>query len=183
VYAGCVFPANRAYTGELAGYAEAVGERLAESGARGRLSVDFVAVRRKRWDVFGIEVNLRKGGTTHPYTVLRHLAPGRFETRSGDWVTDRDGTTRCYTSTDTLMDPAWTTLQPATVIRAVESAGLSFDRDAGTGVVLHMLSGLAIDGRCGLTAIARSDGEGRDMAAAAEAAVAAAAAGAVGGPA
>lgn len=183
VYAGCIFPANRAYTGELAGYAEAVGERLAERGARGRLSVDFVAVRRKHWDVFGIEVNLRKGGTTHPFTVLRHLAPGHFEKATGDWVTDRDGTTRCYTSTDTLMDPAWTTLPPAAVISAVESAGVAFDREAGTGVVLHMLSGLAIDGRCGLTAIARSGGEARDMAAAAEAAIAVAAVGTVGGPA
>jgi hypothetical protein len=40
------------------------------------------------------------------------------------------------------------------VIDAVNRAGLQFDPVAGTGVVLHMLSGLAIDGRFGLTAIA-----------------------------
>jgi pheganomycin biosynthesis PGM1-like protein len=39
------------------------------------------------------------------------------------------------------------------VIRAVRSAGLGFDRARGTGVVLHMLSGLSIDGRLGPTAI------------------------------
>ena len=43
-----------------------------------------------------------------------------------------------------------------------------------------MLSGLAIDGRCGLTAIAQSGSEARDMAADAGAAIAARA---VGGPA
>lgn len=180
VFSGCHFPANRAYTSLLAAHAQAVGERLAERGARGRLAVDFVAILRRRWKVFAIEVNLRKGGTTHPFTVLRHLVPGRFEPATGDWVATADGTTRCYTSTDSLIDPAWTGLAPATVIDAVRRAGLEFDRETGTGVVLHMLSGLAIDGRCGLTAIARSGSEARDMAADAGAAIAARA---VGGPA
>ncbi|MGH6693625.1 MAG: peptide ligase PGM1-related protein [Gammaproteobacteria bacterium] len=40
------------------------------------------------------------------------------------------------------------------MIDAVGAAGLSFDHHAGTGVVLHMLSGLGIDGRFGLTAFA-----------------------------
>jgi hypothetical protein len=180
VYAGCHFPANRAYTGVLADHAQAVGERLAARGARGRLGVDFVAVRQRHWKVFAIEVNLRKGGTTHPFTVLRHLVPGRFEPGTGDWVASADGATRCYTSTDSLTGDGWTRLTPGHVIEAVRAAGLEFDRASETGVVLHMLSGLAIDGRCGLTAIARSGGEARDMAAEAAAAIGARA---VGGPA
>jgi hypothetical protein len=40
-------------------------------------------------------------------------------------------------------------------------AGIGFDYRTGTGVVLHMLSGLAIDGRMGLTAIERTP-EGAD---------------------
>jgi hypothetical protein len=38
----------------------------------------------------------------------------------------------------------------------VADAGLRFDHRTGTGVVLHMLSCLAIDGRFGLTAIGRT---------------------------
>jgi hypothetical protein len=38
------------------------------------------------------------------------------------------------------------------VIDAVDAAGLGFDHRTGTGVVVHMLSGLGIDGRLGLTA-------------------------------
>jgi hypothetical protein len=38
----------------------------------------------------------------------------------------------------------------------VGRAGLRFDPSRRTGVVLHMLSGLAIDGRFGLTAIAET---------------------------
>jgi hypothetical protein len=174
VYSGCHFPADPAYTGQLAEHAAAVGEVLASRGARGRLSIDFVAVRRRRWEVFGIEVNLRKGGTTHPYTVLRNLVPGRFEAATGAWRADSGGV-RCYTSTDSLTRPGWTGLPARAAIDAVEGAGLAFDRESGTGVVLHMLSGLAIDGRCGLTAIARTPAEGRELAAAAEEAVDAAA--------
>ena len=49
------------------------------------------------------------------------------------------------------------------VIRAVSDAGLQFDRRSGTGVVLHMLSCLAIDGRLGLTAIGLSPDHARSL--------------------
>jgi hypothetical protein len=103
--------------------------------------------------VYAIEVNLRKGGTTHPYAALRNLVPGRYDTAAGRWIAD-DGTTRAYSSTDNLVDESWLGLAPADVIRAVRDAGLQFDPSTGTGTVLHMLSGLEIDGRFGLTAIA-----------------------------
>jgi hypothetical protein len=49
------------------------------------LSVDFAAAGDAdgRWQVFALEVNLRKGGTTHPYTVLRNLVPGRYDSEHG----------------------------------------------------------------------------------------------------
>ena len=42
-------------------------------------------------------------------------------------------------------------------------AGIGFDYRTGTGVVLHMLSGLAIDGRFGLTAIAETIAEAAEL--------------------
>jgi hypothetical protein len=47
-------------------------------GVIGRLAVDFVVARRDdgRWEPFAIEINLRKGGTTHPYEALGRLAGG-----------------------------------------------------------------------------------------------------------
>ena len=108
--------------------------------------------------MYAIEVNLRKGGTTHPYAALRNLVPGRYDTAAGRWIAD-DGTTRAYSSTDNLVDESWLGLAPADVIRAVRDAGLQFDPSTGTGTVLHMLSGLEIDGRFGLTAIAPTPAE------------------------
>jgi hypothetical protein len=156
VYTGCRFPADRGYAPLIARYAEATGRALAARGVLGRVSVDFAAAQDAggRWVVRALEINLRKGGTTHPYTVLRNLVPGRYDAEAGCWRTG-DGTSRCYSATDNLVDPAWTGLPPHEVICALRSAGLGFDRARGTGVVLHMLSGLSIDGRLGLTAIGR----------------------------
>jgi hypothetical protein len=156
VYLGCRFPANPAYAAELARYGAVVGARLAELGAIGRLSVDFAAARQKgSWAVRALEVNLRKGGTTHPYAALRNLVPGRYDPRLGTWVAV-DGTTRAYRATDNIVDERRRGMAPADVIAAIDAAGLRFDHRTGTGVILHMLSCLAIDGRFGVTAIGSS---------------------------
>jgi hypothetical protein len=154
VYIGCRFPAEQVYAAPLAKYAQAVGEHLARRGAIGRFSVDFAAAcdDAGAWQVFALEINLRNGGTTHPFAVLRNLVPGRYDAPAGQWVT-RAGTSRAYCATDNLVNADWIGLPPTTVIRSVGESGLQFDQRTGTGVVLHMLSCLAVDGRFGLTAI------------------------------
>jgi hypothetical protein len=49
------------------------------------------------------------------------------------------------------------------VIKAVADAGLEFDHCSGTGIVLHMLSCLAIDGRFGPTAIGRTSEQAAEL--------------------
>ena len=173
VYLGCRFPADPAYAPEVARYAAAVGEELADAGALGRFSVDFVAsadAEEGEWVVHALEINLRKGGTTHPYAALRNVAPGRYEPERGRWLT-AEGSTRCYSATDNLLDSSWVGLAPTAVIDAVANAGLQFDPEAQTGVILHMLSGLAIDGRFGLTAIGETPEDAARLHEAARAAV------------
>lgn len=164
VYLGCRFPADPAYAGRLATDAGAAGERLASQGALGRFSVDFVVAADEtgEWRIHALEINLRKGGTTHPYSALRNLVPGRYDTVAGRWVA-ADDSTRAYSATDNLVDPAWLGLPATDVIDAVARAGLEFDHRTGTGVVLHMLSGLAIDGRLGLTAIGSTPEAATDL--------------------
>ena len=135
--------------------------------ALGRFAVDFVCAADDDgpWRVYAIEVNLRQGGTTHPYTALRNLVPGRYEPDAGHWTANEDGRARAYTATDNLLDPRWTGLDPGAVIGAVREAGLEFTHATGTGVVLYMLSGLAIDGRLGLVAIGYTPDEAEALAA------------------
>jgi hypothetical protein len=165
VYLGCVFPADPDYAVELARQGRAVGLELGRAGAVGRASVDFVAAREGNggWGLHALEINLRKGGTTHPYAALRNLVPGRYDTDLGRWVVDDDGSERAYRATDNVVDPAWEGRSPQSVIDAVRAAGLQFDPARGTGVVLHMLSCLAVDGRFGATAIGTSRAHAGDL--------------------
>jgi hypothetical protein len=164
IFTGCQFPADPCYAPVIARYAEAVGGHLAQRGAVGSLGVDFAVAGDGEggWEPFGLEVNLRNGGTTHPITVLRNLVPGGYDVESGRWVTT-GGASRSYCATDNMVDIAWLGLPPAAVIAAVAEAGLTFDHASGTGVVLHMLSCLAIDGRFGLTAIGRTPEHASDL--------------------
>ena len=117
VYLGCRFPADPAYAPRLADAARAVGQQLARRGALGRFSVDFVAAGDDagRWRIDAIEINLRKGGTTHPYSALRNLVPGRYATDEGRWIAEY-GTNRAYSATDNLVDEAWLGLPVPDVI-------------------------------------------------------------------
>jgi hypothetical protein len=155
IYLGCRFPANPAYSATLARHGKAVGEALAAQGALGRASVDFAAVRSRSgaWNLYGLEINLRTSGTNHPLAALNNLVPGRYDVARGVWLAG-DGSSRSYRSTDNLVDPGWRGRDVRDVIRTIRAAGLEFDRVSRTGVVLHMLSGLGIDGRLGVTAIA-----------------------------
>ena len=65
---------------ELHRWGEAVGEQLAALGALDHFSIDALARRfGDRWSLQAIEVNLRKGGTTHPHQVLRFLSHGKLD--------------------------------------------------------------------------------------------------------
>lgn len=156
LYAGCRFPAMEDYRDDLAAHGASVGRLLADRGALGRFGVDFVATRTSSgWRLHGLEINLRKSGTSHPLTLLHNLTAGHYDGADRTWSLT-DGSRRCYRSTDSLVDPAWRGRPESDVIDAVDRAGLTFDRRHGVGAVLHMLNGLQAEGVVGLTTIGRS---------------------------
>lgn len=164
VYEGCVFPCDPVYAPDIAGAALAIGSLLARRGVLGRFSADFAAARNGgEWKTYALEVNLRKGGTTHPFAALRNLVPGRYDPVVGAWITQGGGR-RAYYATDNLIDPSWLGFPPEDCIAAVREAGLEFDPHTGLGTILHMLSCLEVDGRFGLTAIAETPEAARAMA-------------------
>ena len=155
VYQGCSFPADPAYAVDLARHTEAAGRALAAAGALGRFAVDFMAVRSAAgWQLSALEINLRKGGTTHPYGLARLLTGGHYDPDRGE-LFDPEGRSHCYVSTDNLLDPARLTRTPAEVRRRLIDAGLSYDGDRREGVVPHLLDCMAIDGRMGYTVMGR----------------------------
>lgn len=164
VYEGCRLPADPAYSRLIADAGLRIGRRLAREGVVGRFAVDFMTLKQPddRWEARALEINLRKGGTTHPVGTIRLLTGGSYDAPAGVYRAG-DGAERCYVSTDNLVDPAWLGLDPRKVIEWVADAGLAWNPKERRGVVLHMLECLAVDGRFGLTAIERTPDEAADL--------------------
>ena len=152
-YFGCHFPADQEYAAQIAGEGLRVGRRLAREGVIGRASVDFAAVKGAGgWRVYALEINLRCGGTTHPLFALTTLTDGVYEPLAGEYRT-RLGDLKHYAATDHLDSPAYQSLTPDDLLDVVAERELGWDGDREVGVVLHMVSALAVAGRIGLTAI------------------------------
>ncbi|MBM5808801.1 MAG: carboxylate-amine ligase [Cyanobacteria bacterium M_surface_9_m1_291] len=158
-YQGCRFPCDNAYRLELMRYGQAIGEALAAEGALERYAVDFIARRLgDRWDVQAIEVNLRQGGTTHPYLALSAITAGALDHQSGLYRSPT-GEPLHYEATDTFSDPALRGLLPEDLIDIVAEAGLHFDPAHLRGSVFHLLGCLSEYGKLGMTCIGRSAAE------------------------
>jgi PGM1 C-terminal domain len=158
-YLGCRFPADPAYAPAITREAVKVGERLAREGVIGRFAVDFVAVRSGGgWDPYAIELNLRKGGTTHPFLTLQFLTDGVYDSETGVF-TAPSGRAKHFVASDHVESPLYRALTPDDLFDVVVRRGLHFDQSRQTGVVFHMMSALGEHGRTGLTAVA-DDPEG-----------------------
>ena len=155
-YLGCRFPADPAYAAAITREAVKVGERLADEGVIGRFAVDFVAVRTGGgWDPYAIELNLRKGGTTHPFLTLQFLTDGRYDPETGAF-TAPSGREKHFVASDHVESPLYRALTPDDLFDIAVRRGLHFDQSRQTGVVFHMMSALGEHGRTGLTAVAET---------------------------
>jgi hypothetical protein len=153
-YLGCRFPADPAYAAAITREAVKVGERLALEGVLGRFAVDFVVVRNGGgWDPYAIELNLRKGGTTHPFLTLQFLTDGHYDPETGVFSAP-GGREKHFVASDHVESPAYRSLTPDDLFDIVVRQGLHFDQARQTGVVFHMMSALGEHGRTGLTAVA-----------------------------
>jgi hypothetical protein len=159
-YLGCVFPAAPEYARMITEHAATIGRRLADQGALGRFAIDFVVVRDAGggWTSYAIELNLRKGGTTHPFLTLQYLTDGRYDPRTALFVTSL-GQEKHLVATDHLESELLKGLAPADVFDIVVRHGLHFDQSRQVGIVFHMISCLTECGRLGLTAVGDTPAE------------------------
>ncbi|HWH99657.1 MAG TPA: peptide ligase PGM1-related protein, partial [Propionibacteriaceae bacterium] len=129
-------------------------------GALGRFAVDFVVKRDAagRWSAYAIELNLRKGGTTHPFLTLQFLTDGSYDGASGRFLLP-GGEQRHLVATDHFESSELRALVVEDLFDIVARHGLHFDQSRQTGVVFHMISSLTEHGRIGLTAVGQSPEE------------------------
>ena len=150
VYLGCRFPASAAYRAEITEAATRVGEVLAGEGVIGSFGIDFLVM--PDGGIYLSEINLRMGGTTHPYWMARLATGASYDPARGELVArDRP---KSYLATDNLKSQHLAGLSPAEVIARVDGAGLGLDPSSGTGVALHLLGAVPGYGKMGATCVA-----------------------------
>ncbi|MFO1068694.1 MAG: peptide ligase PGM1-related protein [Geminicoccaceae bacterium] len=154
VYLGCRFPADPAYAQAVQAAGLAVAGALRQRGVLGRFGVDFVSVRDPAggWRHHAIEINLRKGGTTHPFQMLKLLTDGRYDPATASFATP-DGTPCHYVASDNLESERYRGLTPDDLIDIAVEHGLHFHGAAHEGVAFHLIGALSEFGKLGLTCV------------------------------
>ena len=156
VYLGCRFPADPEYRLAISERALRVGRVLADKGVMGSFGIDFLVAHGHGGNhVYLSEINLRMGGTTHPFWMARLATGGQYDSSVGELVAP-DGTPRRYVATDNIKEPALIGRTPSEVIAAVDAAGLGFDADRAVGVTLHLMGALRPFGKMGATCVAET---------------------------
>lgn len=153
VFLGCTFPAIDDYRLEIQQSGSDIAQALAEKGVIGRFGIDYVSVKEHDvWTHYAIEVNLRKGGTTHPFLTLKFLTGGRYSNEDGLFYAP-SGKPKYYFSTDTLQSHKYKGLRPEDLVDIAVYNGLHFHGPTERGVVFHLIGALSQFGKIGLVAI------------------------------
>ncbi|MGC5013692.1 peptide ligase PGM1-related protein [Streptosporangium sp. DT93] len=162
VYQGCSFPARQEYRAELRAYAERIARVLSARGVVGLFGVDFFAVRAAGGHrTLLCEINLRIGGTTHPFGAAILTTGATYDPGTGLLV--HEGRAKYYVATDNCAAPGLLGRTPGEVVKLIQDEGLGFDRERRTGNVLHLLGAVTCFGKLGFTSIGDSAEEAAEL--------------------
>ncbi len=156
VYLGCRFPADEAYRLAIQTEGAKVAAALGQRGVLGRFAVDFISVRHgDTWQHYGIEINLRKGGTTHPFQMLQFLTGGAYDPATGTFRTQA-GQPRFYYASDNLQAEHYKGMTPSDLVDVAVLNGLHYDGTVHEGVVFHLIGALSEFGKLGVVCVGAS---------------------------
>jgi PGM1 C-terminal domain len=155
VFLGARFPADPAYSVDIGKMGHHIASRLRNEGVLGRFSIDFLSVKNEHgWDHYAIEINLRKGGTTHPYLMLQFLTDGEYDAERGIYHMPNNQT-RCYYATDNLKSERYRGLTPHDLIEIAICNDLHYDSASQEGVMFHLIGALSQYGKLGVVCIGK----------------------------
>jgi pheganomycin biosynthesis PGM1-like protein len=153
IFLGCSFPAHEGYRLDIQRAGARVGTVLRDQGVTGRFGVDFVTVETPDgWAHYGIEINIRKGGTTHPFLMLQFLTDGEYDPKTGLYRTP-SGAPRSYYASDNVVNPLYRGFTPEDLTDISVNHGLHFHGGTQEGVVFHLIGALSEFGKVGVLCI------------------------------
>jgi hypothetical protein len=165
VFLGSSFPAHEDYRLHIQEVAHAIGTVLASYGVVSRFGVDFLVWRNgpdEPWRVTALEINLRMGGTTHPYLALQFLTGGKLDPATGLFLSTT-GHAKYYRATDNLKSDTYRGLLPEDLIEILTFNKLHYSHGSESGVLFHLIGALSEFGKLGLTAIGNSREEVNEL--------------------
>ncbi|HEY7512809.1 MAG TPA: peptide ligase PGM1-related protein [Vicinamibacteria bacterium] len=165
VFLGSSFPAHEDYRIQVQEAAFVIGKVLASYGVVSRFGVDFLVWRNggaDEWNVTALEINLRMGGTTHPYLALQFLTGGHLDPATGLFLSPT-GHAKYYRATDNLKSESYRGLLPEDLIEILTFNKLHYSHGSESGVLFHLIGALSEFGKLGLTAIANSREEVNEL--------------------
>ncbi len=153
VFLGCTFPADDAYRMEVQESGLRIAEVMASKGIIGRFATDFVSVREgDTWKHHAIEVNLRKGGTTHPFLTLRFLTDGTYNRENGLFYS-QSGRPKYYYASDSVQSDHYKGIGPTDLVDIAMMHDLHYHVVTERGVVFHLIGALSEFGKLGMVCI------------------------------
>lgn len=157
VFIGAIFPADKIYNISMAAEGRKIAEVLASKGAMGRFAIDFISVKQGdgSWKHYAIEINLRKGGTTHPFLMLQFLTDGKYNAETGEYLT-AGGNKRYYFASDNVCSDQYKGLTPDDLVNIAMFHDLMYDSAAQEGVMFHLVGALSEFGKLGMVCIGNS---------------------------
>jgi hypothetical protein len=156
VFLGCRFPAHDHYRLDIQARGTKAARALASKGVLGRFGIDFVSLKeRDAWRHVAIEINLRKGGTTHPFLMLEFLTDGRYDADTGEFLTPA-GDPRCYYASDNLESERYRGLTEHDLVDIAVVNGLHFHIATAEGVAFHLIGALSEFGKLGVVCIGQT---------------------------
>eukprot|EP01059_Diplonema_ambulator_P028934 TRINITY_DN4796_c0_g1_i1.p1 TRINITY_DN4796_c0_g1~~TRINITY_DN4796_c0_g1_i1.p1 ORF type:complete len:608 (+),score=118.56 TRINITY_DN4796_c0_g1_i1:60-1826(+) len=165
-YVGCITPCNAAYRAELMEYGSRLGEFLADKGMMDHFSIDFLAVQDEldptKYLLTALEINLRRGGTTHPQLTTRVLCNAELDPDEGV-LKNAIGERKVYVATDHMLSDSFKGLTPRDLLEIMKMNNLSFSHETQTGAVFHMIGCLSQYGQTGVTCIANTIEDAEQM--------------------
>jgi hypothetical protein len=163
VFLGAAFPANREYNLEIAMKGKIIAEELRKQGVLGRFGIDFISVKTSSgWEHYAIEINLRKGGTTHPFLMLQFLSGGEFNWQEGSY-TMPNGQQRAYIASDNVVNENYKGLTPYDLLDIAMCSGIQYNGARQTGVMFHMIGALSQYGKLGMVCIGKTIEEAKEF--------------------
>ncbi|HBK34385.1 hypothetical protein A2239_03425 [Candidatus Uhrbacteria bacterium RIFOXYA2_FULL_40_9] len=152
-YIGGYFPCPEVYREQVIKAGYKITRLIAKKGGRGRMAIDFLLIRNKsKWNLYGIEINARKGGTNHPYFWAKYLTEADYQEKKGI-LKNTKGEVRYYATEQGGRSEKLKKISARTLIQKMQEQKIDFDPKKKEGIFLHMLSTMKPFGKVGLTII------------------------------